>query len=140
MFNFFRTGYREPLIVWFAILLHMLWAVDMFLDPDQSGMATAPYAIKMAFGPFSPILLFLGCMLAFLGMTIPHRRSSVLLMLTQQTLLFISAVGAVKAIILGHFADGVERSRMFIATDQEPAIILAILYTIAIFQIARTKE
>lgn len=131
--------YREPLIVWFAILLHILWAIDMFIDPVQSGLATAPYAVKSAFGSIAPTILFMGCMLAFLGMIIHHRMWSVILMLPQQTLLFVSAVGAVKAIVLGHFADGVQRSRMFIATDQEPAIILAVLYTIAIFQVARLK-
>lgn len=139
MFSLFITRYREPFIVWFAILLHTLWAVDMFVDPI-SGFATAPYAINAMLGSAAPILLFLGCMLAFLGMVIPKRFWSVLLMLMQQTFLFISAVGALRAISLGQFPDGVERSRMFILNDQGPAMILAVLYTIAVVQIARSKD
>jgi len=139
MFNVFVTRYREPLIIWYAILLHTLWAIDMYLDPS-SGLATAPYAIKILFGVNTPHLLFIGCVCAFTGMAAPNRIVSVLLIIPQYTLLFISAVGALKAIDLGHFADGVARSRMFIATDQEPAIIIIVLYTIAVIQIARSKR
>lgn len=139
MLNLFMSRYREPLIVWFAILLHLLWAANMYIDPI-SGFATAPYAVKMAFGDLSPYLLSFGCMLAFVGMIIPRRLISVLLMLLQTWLIFISAVSATRAVVLGQFPDGVERSRLFILNDQGPAIILAVLYIFAVIQIARMKD
>lgn len=139
MFNFFATRYREPLIVWFAILLHMLWAVDMYIDPI-SGWATAPYAVNELFGAAAPHLLIIGAALAFIGMVIPQRFGSVMLMVPQFWFLFISAVSAGRAILLGQFPDGVERSRLFILNDQGPAMILAALYTLAVIQIARSKD
>ncbi len=137
MFNILMR-YREPYVIWFAILLHLLWTVDMFTDP-LAGQATAPFAVKVLLGSAAPYLLFLGCLLAFIGMTVQRRGLTTLLCLPQLFILCVSAYGAISAIMTSHFADGVIRPRMFIASDQEPAIILAVLYVWVLIQIARGK-
>lgn len=139
MIRFF-SDYRNPLIVWAAIVLHLLWAVNIMAEP-VSAFATAPYAIHKAMGDTAaPFVLSAAAMLGFVGMLFHKRFVSVLLMLPQCWLLCISAMSAVRAVWLGQFPDGVERARLFILNDQALSILLAVLYTIAVVQIARTKE
>jgi len=54
------------------------------------------------------------------------------LLLPQQTLLIITAIGAVLAAISGHYADGVPRPTLFILADQFPPILIAAAHTVAI--------
>jgi hypothetical protein len=54
------------------------------------------------------------------------------LLIPQQILLLITALGSVEAILAGSYADGILRSPLFIACDQLPRISLAGLYSVAI--------
>lgn len=56
----------------------------------------------------------------------------ILLLTPQQLLLTMSATGAIEAIWISQFADGVVRSRAFLAADQSYSIIVAIGHTAAI--------
>jgi hypothetical protein len=64
----------------------------------------------------------------------------ILLLLPQQSLLVISALGALSAIISGHFADGVVRPWGFIMADQFPIILSAILYSVSIVYLATNRQ
>jgi hypothetical protein len=56
----------------------------------------------------------------------------VILLLPQQVILMMSAAGAVEAMWLAQFADGVLRPRAFIAADQMYSVLAAIGHTMAI--------
>ena len=60
-------------------------------------------------------------------------RASLLLSLPQQFILMLSMMSAFEAINVSHYADGVERPQLFIFIDQLPAILAAILHTLALF-------
>jgi hypothetical protein len=61
------------------------------------------------------------------------------LMVPQQFLLFISAGGAIQAMVEGQFADGTIRSVYFLLADQSPAVLAAIGHTLAIVATARAE-
>jgi hypothetical protein len=50
----------------------------------------------------------------------------------QQAVLLLSASGAIGAIILGQFADGIPRDWQFIAADKIDVILIAIQHAIAV--------
>jgi hypothetical protein len=131
--------HKMPLIVWYAVSLHLFWSIAISIQP-LAVQATAPYILNTIFGHFTALLLAIGAMSAMIGLVTVRRYLAVIFMLPQQLFLFISAVGASQAIVNGHFADGVERPRMFIAVDQEPAILVALFYTIGIIQMMRAKH
>jgi hypothetical protein len=54
------------------------------------------------------------------------------MLLPQQTLLMISACGAILAIYFSRYADGVVRPRPFIAADQIHVILAALGHTTAV--------
>jgi len=66
------------------------------------------------------------------GLRSQDRVRSVALLLPQQTLLVITAIGAILAAISGHYADGVPRPTLFILADQFPPILIAAAHTVAI--------
>jgi len=84
------------------------------------------------------IVLGITCLLcgvlALVGLTHKFRYGfwGLTLALPQQFILMESLIGAVIAISTSSFADGVIRPRLFIAADQVPAILAAILHTMAI--------
>lgn len=69
---------------------------------------------------------------SIVALKLKNKWISLLLLLPQQILLLLSAGGAVQAISIGSFADGIARSRYFIGADQIYAILLAIIQTIAL--------
>ena len=56
----------------------------------------------------------------------------VLLFMPQQTLLFISMIGALQSMSLGRFADGVPRPLLFIFIDQIYLVVLCFFHIFAI--------
>ncbi len=63
----------------------------------------------------------------------------VVLLLPQQILLMMGVSGAIEAIWLSQFADGVLRPRAFIAADQINSVLAAIGHTVAIISHALNK-
>ena len=54
--------------------------------------------------------------------------TGMLLLLPQQTILVISASGALRAAVQGHYADGVARPGAFILADQLPVVVLMLCH------------
>ena len=131
---------RYPLIVWFAIILHLCWGGMILVD--RATLNTTPiHTISQVFDgwEYIVIVLFVVAGAAIAGMMLPKIGPTIrlALMLPQQGLLVITAVGALTAMIGGHYADGVPRSHLFIAADQLPAVLVAVLHTIAILAMHR---
>ncbi len=119
-------------MVIYAIALHTLWAAILLFD-DAATNATAVHALFRYIHPpiFLSYVIFGAAFLAAIGI-FTNKPWIVAMLLPQQILLMMSAAGATEAIWLSQFADGVIRSRAFIAADQLYSILAAIGHTVAI--------
>lgn len=127
---------HKSLIIIYAILLHLTWAISLFFDP-AAGNATAVHTLlNFASNDFAVAIYAVVGGFAILGLF--HRKgvAKPLYLLPQQFVLMVSAGGSLWAMWLGQFADGVQRSHTFLIADQSPAVIAAVLHTYAIFMIA----
>lgn len=131
-----HIGYY-PIIVCVTIALHLIWSVGLALEPAAVN-ATGPYAILIvARSPNIAAAIFAGvALLAIAGLLLKRRRYRFLLILPQQAVLWFSIFGAVNAMVLGQFADGVQRAHWFLIVDQVPTVLIALGHTIAILLIA----
>lgn len=115
-----------------------MWAILLFADPMAVG-ATPVAALYGVFRSDVGLAAALGGagMLAACALfaKLPW---PIVLMIPQQSLLLISAFGAITAIVTGQYADGVERARGFIAADQVHIILAATSHAFAI--IATTHD
>lgn len=118
-----------------CIALHLWWAI--VISFDQSGIGgTGIEALYRWLGGALVPWLFLVAILAAVASIVRGHWWIALLLIPQEITLMASASGAANAIWLSQFADGVFRSRSFIANDQAWTIIGAIGHTLAIVAIA----
>jgi hypothetical protein len=124
----------------YAVALHLVWGVLGLVDPAAYD-STAFSALFRLFGYATSPICFAVAASALVGIGTHGRLKGLAFMLPQQTILLISAFGAVHAMMLSQFADGVIRPRAFIIADQVPAVITAIGHTVSMvrFAIGRNK-
>jgi hypothetical protein len=129
------TGMRvHPWIIWYAVLLHTLWACLLLASQKPYG-ATALHA-------YSPVprLLMAGILLTasvLAAWAITRRQPSwqtLAALLPQQAILTVSAYAAAAAVVAAHYGDGVIRPRPFILADQAPVILVFVLHTVAVVE------
>lgn len=127
---------RYPLIICTAIALHVWWAGWLLVDP-ASAYATAPHALLVWIGnpTDTAFVLFVAAAFAIVGLVFVHldSRLRVILLGGQQFILVLSSFGICNAIILGQFADGVQRSHGFLATDQGLFVLVTIANWISLY-------
>jgi hypothetical protein len=124
-------------MVIYAIVMHLVWVACLWLDEGVS-QVTAVAAIRYLFPwPYATIAMLIVATCAIVSFAIRNRFWAAGFMVPQQLLLFVSAGGAVQAILEGHFADGVERPWTFLLADQSPAILAAIGHTLALGGVLR---
>lgn len=120
-------------------MLHMLWA-GLLLFSDSPKDVTAIYALSKLypnrFGLAIILIAVASCATYALLRHSGSVGSRVVLLLPQQILLAISAVGAVRAMALGHYADGVARSHVFLIADQSPAVLALVIHSATILYLA----
>lgn len=120
-------------IVWYAISLHIAWAVCLTCDASAGGVTAIHHLMFM--NRWAVVVLFASVGVgAGVGLLSRNRNWSLAALLPQQFVLMYSAWGAAAAIIASTFADGVPRPRAFIFADQLPAILAAVLHTFAIIE------
>ncbi|HUK27402.1 MAG TPA: hypothetical protein VLV31_03175 [Candidatus Acidoferrales bacterium] len=131
-------------IIAYAIALHLFWGAFILISaaPLQTTPIHTVAEVVQAFsGPnrFAVGAVFLiAAGLSYLGLSSKRSLpSSILLMMPQQGLLVLTAIGGVLAAINGHYADGVPRSAMFILADQFPPVLIAAAHTFAIVAFGR---
>lgn len=133
MILLFHRAYS--LIILYAIGLHFLWAGSLIIEPAAiEATALRPFVALLGIPVWviPAIFCFVAC-LATTAMLAPEVTvHSIALMLPQQFTLMISAYGALHAVLVGHFGDGVIRPPIFILADQAPALIAAVCHTLAI--------
>jgi hypothetical protein len=124
--------YAGMLIILYAIVVHVITGIVLILNPD-AGASTGPSSVVQ--------LLFDSSLLAGVAMLIAaalaagaclHRPWRSWAYWPQQLLLVVAAVGALVAVVMGNYADGVVRPTLFIATDQLPVMLLPIFHAVAI--------
>lgn len=127
-------------IILFAIMQQSFVGLSILFDGSARN-ATSVHVLDMLLPRGGePFLLFLAAGLAALGFWCRKRVDNVLMLMPQQLLLYMSAGGAAEAILTGHFADGVIRSRAFLLADQCPMVLIAIFHTWAMMLILRHGE
>jgi hypothetical protein len=123
-------------IVCYAAILHLAWAVILFAFPPVR--TTALDLLVHLFGNFAPVtglVLVVSIACALAGLRLRNRPVlSFALLLPQQYLVIVSAVGALGAMLAGHFADGIVRPSEFIIADQAPAVLLALMHAAALLE------
>lgn len=126
---------RPTWLISYVALIHVAWAGLLVLSPT-AGHATTTSALVTKL-PLERglvvILLLLASACAFwvlFGHPKPSHTTAWLLF-PQQVLLLLAAIGAAEAITFSHFADGVVRSRSFIAADQCWVILLCFAHVSA---------
>lgn len=124
---------RYPLVIFYAISLHLTQAISLAVDPSVGGI-TSLYTIQRLLHSreLTIVTICFVALVALYGLMQEKRWLAILLTLPQQFFLFIASYGAIDAIIQGRFADGVLRSRWFLLADQSPTIFAAAGHTFAI--------
>jgi len=129
--SIFTLTLSAPMMVLYAAILHLVWATTFYIN-EAAGNGTGLHAVSLLV-PVAGLLplLILASIAALIGAFFNFPGSHYLL-LPQQVLLLISATGAITAMWLGHFADGVERSHAFIIADQAYVVLTAVSHTLAL--------
>ena len=127
---------NHPLILWYPLLIHLLWAVILCVD-YSAAFATPIHSIGLSSHRWLLVgALVSGSILAYISLTrtsLP-RLLSFALLIPQQALLTMIAFGALAAVLRGSYGDGVIRPQAFILADQLPSILAAGFYTTAILE------
>lgn len=120
------------IMICYSIVLHLSWAILILADESSVG-ATAISSLHRVVPNFAALSTLVGgsAILAIVGLCL-QRWWLVFFLLPQQTLMLISAVGALDAMWLSQFADGVFRSRAFIMADQMYCPLSALGHTVAL--------
>lgn len=139
-----KPGPGAPLMgVWFAVALHGLWALLLLFSDAPEGV-TAVYALAYLFpaniGLSIVLLAVAGCATYAILENQLAVGARVALLAPQQVALAISAAGAVRAMWLGEFADGVTRSHVFLIVDQAPAVIALFIHSATILYLGLTDR
>lgn len=120
------------IMIGFSILLHLVWAATILVDDSAVGATALSALHRYVQDPrYLSGLIASAAFLAF-GALWTKRPWIVLLLIPQQILLCMSAAGAIEAMWLSQFADGVFRPRAFIIADQCYCVLAAIGHTVAI--------
>lgn len=124
----------RPLVIVLAASLHICWGVLLLADAAVAGV-TALSILGYLIPNYAAITLLASSCLAIASMITDKRTLRALLLVPQQFLLSVSAGGALVAMWLGQYADGVMHNRIFIAADQMHLPVLAVVHGVLILLI-----
>ncbi len=124
-------------VILIAVVQQYFVALALILNPDAH-YATSVHILVLVF-PTIFIAPFLICAasLVVYGFTLKLKINTVLCLIPQQFMLYLSAGGAFRAIWEGQFADGVTRSHAFLLADQCPMILIAFFHSWAMVLIMK---
>ncbi|HUK49762.1 MAG TPA: hypothetical protein VLV18_01905 [Terriglobales bacterium] len=130
-------------IIGYAIALHLFWGIFILLSDAPlftTPIHTVAEIVEIVSGTnrYAVSAVFLiAAILSYVGLRSKRNLTGVLLMMPQQSLLVLTAIGGILAAINGHYADGVPRPSMFILADQFPPVLIAAAHTLAIVAFAK---
>jgi hypothetical protein len=126
------TTNRYPVVICVVTTIHIVWAIGLLVNP-ASHYATAVHALVLTAthpGFAATALVCVSC-LALLGLRLGPKWWW--LIVFQQMILVMSAVGCINAMYLSQFADGVIRDRWFLIVDQVAIVALAAGHSISLY-------
>lgn len=136
-----RTVIINPISVCIAIALHLVWTVGLYMEPSAINATGLHTMLTIAHSPRTAAIIFgMVAFLACMGLFVRRRWLSVCLLLPQQAALWVSVVGAVSAMMLGEFADGIQRAHWFLIVDQVPIVLIALGHTMALLTLAESDR
>lgn len=132
---------RYPISICVACAMHFIWAIGLAVEPtaiNATGLFTVLIIARDSY--IAAALYGLVAVMAMIGVMSKRPEWRVLLILPQQIILWFSVVGAVHAMYLGQFADGVLRERWFLIVDQVPVVLITLGHTAALLFIAEHRN
>ena len=127
-------------IILIAIVQEYLWAISLIWDSNSINVTAINILSNfMSVAVLSTVLIAVPT-LAAVGFTFHKRINTLLALVPQQFMLYLSAGGAIESIYLGKFADGVERTQAFLLADQCSAFLIAFFHTWAMVLILKYGE
>lgn len=137
-----RTSGLTLMGVWFAVILHLIWATTLIVGNGANRRTTGLYALSQLFPNHVGLAVILiavaGC--ALLGILSRPSLGKVFLLVPQQLVLGVSAAGALHAMAASQFADGVVRSQTFLIADQSPVVLALLIHSATIMYLAATHS
>ena len=128
-------------ILWYVILVHIVRGFLLLMSREPANITTIHTIVSLDLASVRGIgVLYLSvAFLALQGLFIPGK-AAIPFILPQGIVVALAATGAIKAMVLGTYADGVVRSPIFIMADQIPAVIIAGMYWLLITMLVIEKE
>lgn len=124
-----------PWIIWYAVLLHVLWASLLAASQNPYG-ATALHVYRLVPRPLMAGVLLVASALAAWAVTRDQPSWQTLAaLLPQQAILTVSAYAAIAAVVVAHYGNGVIEPRAFILADQAPVMLVFVLHTAAVVEL-----
>lgn len=125
-------NHAMSVMVMYVVFLHLSWSLIIWLDPVALHITSihALYVVVHTPNTLANILM-ITAIAATLGM-VSRNLWALLLVVPQQIILFMTAAGAVTAMYLGQFPDGVVRPHAFMIADQIHSVIAAVCHTVAL--------
>jgi len=113
-----------------AIVQQLVSAIALAWQPDVH-YTTSIYILYLILPSDASLALFLAAasIAAIASFSARKKVETLLLLVPQQFLLFLCAGAAIHAIAVGEFADGTQRSSMFLLADQVPMILIAVFHS-----------
>lgn len=136
---------KRKWVVWVAIFQHLIWAICLFISPSAAGVTAISAISNWAGGAsYAKYVILIVALLALVSLCLSTDSKKpkwywTVMLIPQQLVLMVSAIGAVECISRGMFADGVPRPVPFMFADQIPSILIAIFHTCAIFDPLTTR-
>ena len=128
---------RYQVIICVAIVMHMIWAFGLAIDQEAINATGLHTLLVVAHLPSVAAVIYCGvATLATVGLSLRQTPFTVFLILPQQVVLWFSIVGALHAMYLGQFADGVQRDNWFLIVDQIPVVLIGFGHTVALLFLA----
>lgn len=125
-------------IVWYAICLHWIWGATLLSTSVPLGVTAISTVVHLGIvsGHMAGVFFLLVASVAAIGACAPKPIGAIFLV-PQTFVLWLAAYGALNAMFLGSFADGVIRPVSFLITDQAPAVLAAVFHTLAVIGLVK---
>lgn len=121
-------------VLWYGVAVHILWG--WLLLVSQAPVHTTPLGLFAGAPRWLVAPLMLAAAASAVAGLMQHAPGlrSLCLLLPQQGLLLLTAWSASGAVLASAYADGVLRSRAFIAADQMPIVLVVVVHSAALIE------
>ncbi len=123
-------------IIWYGVIIQFIWGSLITLSPDPLKITALGTLYRFVPEGLNYLLVISGILA--LWSLLSKNKYAFFALIPQQILLLMAAGSALNSILLSSYADGVLHPRLFIAADQSPAILIAILHIFAILELYST--